>query len=284
MITEKSNPVEEAQAFLERTLEAEKQLKLAQKLVRELMSCGPDLRKVKQKSEQLSKLTIQLDDLQPNLLGLCQSVQGWVQHEERQRPLRLGRELREAATLHEIPCEPLTSDPPTYRLAPLTVEFQYARGTARLEYARLPLAECPLDAAHIVSLHQRLVADLEGPFDPEEYLRCLFRAYRRRLEVCQLSAGERVDLVDVLPELTLLLQPESFQREPSKENFRAYGKVRFAFDLARLRRSGKLDYKGFRLTLGSATVGSTRDKSRVLFLEEGHKGQYFLSMSFTGTK
>ena len=285
-MSEQVPPLEQAQNLLERSQVAEKQLKNVQKLLRELVENPHDLRKVKHRVEQIQALNrdLPIADWQTSVGGFCQELATWVSQEERQRPLRFGRELREAAAAQGIFCEPLTSDPPTLRLAPFTVELQHARGLARLEYARVVLADCPLEASLILQAHERLLAELDTPFEAEIYLEKLFRAYRRRLELGHMSAGERVEIVDIHAELTMLLQSEAFQRDPSKDNFRPYGKAHLAYDLARLRHSGKLEYKGFRLTLGTATVGTTRDKSRVIYLEEGHKGQYFLTIWFTGTK
>ena len=285
-MSQQAPPLEEAQNILERFQLAEKQLKSLQKFLREVVDSFHDLRKVKQKVDQIQAINRDFPsaDLHLCVEGLCQNLTAWASQEERARPLRFGRELREAAAAQGIACEPLTSDPPMLRLAPFTVELQHGRGQARLEYARNVLADCPLDTAQILQAHQRLLAELDTPFEPESYLEKIFRAYRRRLEICQLSAADRVELVDIHADLTMLLQPEEFHRDPTKDNFRPYGKARFAYDLARLRHSGKLDYKGFRLTLGTATVGTTRDKSRVIYLEEGHKGQYFLTIWFSGTK
>ncbi len=78
----------------------------------------------------------------------------------------------------------------------------------------------------------------------------------------------------------MLMQNDRFKTDPTRENFKPYGKVRLAFDLARLRRSGQLEHQGARLTLGTATMGSTKDKSRVLYLEDAGRGQFYLSLAF----
>lgn len=282
-MSEKASPLDLAAPLIEQSQHIEKQLKTLQKLLREITESAHDLRKVKQKFDLLGKVDLSTAPLQTSLAEFSAQIPTWVAQEERTRPMRIGREIRDAAAAQEIHCEPLTSDPPMLGLGIFTVELQHSRGTARFEYARNLVAECPLDANEVLQTYSRCLADFDTPFEPESFLEKVFRAYRRRLEMAHLPAGERVELVDILPELTMLMQTEAFGREPSKENFRTYGKVRFAYDLARLRRSGKLDYKGFRLTLGSATVGTTRDKSRVLYLQEGLKGQYFLTIWFAGT-
>ena len=124
---------------------------------------------------------------------------------------------------------------------------------------------------------------LEGEdFVPEVFVEHLWLAYRRCLLTEKKPVGERVELVDLLPELAMLNQGPRFKLDPTRENFRPYGKVRLAFDLARLRKSGTLTHQGYRLSLGTATIGTTRQKDRVLYLEEGGRGQYYLSLAFSG--
>lgn len=211
------------------------------------------------------------------------AVREWCQHEEKQRPLKFSRALREAAEAAGVPCQMLGNEPPTLSLEPLTVELDFRKGEAILSYARLELARVGLDSSRVLQERQRLVDSLEtADFNPSEYLARLYEAYRRCLSSAGLRWGERVDLVDILPELAFLQQSEKFRKDPSRDTFRPYGKVRFAYDLARLRRSRQLEHQGARLALGTATLGSTRHKDRVLFLEEAGQGQYYLSLAFQG--
>lgn len=212
-----------------------------------------------------------------------EAVRDWCRREEKARPLRLGKQLREAAEAAGVACQPLGGEPPTFSLAPFTVEFDFKKGEAVLSYARMEAGRVPLDASRILAERARLAASLETEFDAAEYLKMLINAYRRQLISAGLSWGERVDLVDVLPELAFLQQSERFRKDPNKEAFKPYGKLRFAYDLARLRRSRQLELGGARLQLGTATLGSTRNKDRVMFLEEAGQGQFYLSVSFSGS-
>jgi hypothetical protein len=211
------------------------------------------------------------------------AVKGWCEQEERQRPLRFGRALREAAEAAGVGFQQLGATPPTLRLEPLTVELDFKKGLAEISYARLELATVPLDCEQILRERARLLASLESSdFDAADYLAKVYEAYRRSLSNQALKWGERVDLVEILPELAFLQQSERFRKDPVREAFKPYGKVRFAYDLARLRRARHLEHQGARLTLGTATLGSTRQKDRVLFLEEAGQGQYYLSIAFQG--
>lgn len=211
------------------------------------------------------------------------AVKAWCETEERQRPLKFGRLLREAAEAAGVSFQQLGASPPTVRLDPLTVELDFKKGEAELSFSRLELGTVPLDPDQILRERARLLASLESSdFEPAEYLGRVFEAYRRTLASQGLKWGERVDLVELLPELAFLQQNDRFRKDPTRESFKPYGKVRFAYDLARLRRARQLEHQGARLTLGTATLGSTRQKDRVLFLEEAGQGQYYLSIAFQG--
>ena len=275
MSTTATDPRERLIDALQALQTLEKNLKGATRLMKEVQATG-DIRKLKSKLDQLSKLELKV----PDLKSLAGELEQWRTGEERGRPMRFGRDLKEAAEEAGVTFASLTADPPSYRLDPLTVEADFGKGTARLDYARLPLGECDLDPKSILAHRQKMLAALEGDgFVPEEYFERLHEAYRR----CAIgkSAGERVELADLLPELAFLMQDKRFKTDPTRDHFRPYGKVRLAYDLSRLRRAGLLSHKGVRLTLGVATLGTTKSKDRVLFLEDiAGKGQYYLSVAF----
>lgn len=233
-----------------------------------------------------NKLLNQLHNVQnpPTPSGeAAAAVKAWCETEERQRPLKFGKQLREAAEAAGVAFQQLGASPPTVRLDPFTVELDFKKGEAEISFSRLELGRVPLDCDQILRERARLLASLEtADFEPADYLKNVFEAYRRTLAAQGHKWGERVDLVELLPELAFLQQSERFRKDPVREAFKPYGKVRFAYDLARLRRARQLEHQGARLTLGTATLGSTRQKDRVLFLEEAGQGQYYLSIAFQG--
>ncbi|MBI3927400.1 MAG: hypothetical protein HY319_17815 [Armatimonadetes bacterium] len=241
-----------------------------------------DERKLSGKLERLGKLGCDLPELSRSWQSLAGELEQWQKQRRQTLPLKFGRELGEAAASAGIEFATLTTDPPTYRLAPFTVEARFGKGLAVLSYAREALGETELDGAAILRARKRFLQALEGEaFDPQSYFDQLQTAYRRVKAQSDARPGERVELVELLPELAFLMQSPKFRSNPVRENFRPYGKVRLAYDLARLKRSGTLGKDGVRLTLGTATIGTTRKKDRVLYLEDfGGRGQYYLSIAF----
>jgi len=215
--------------------------------------------------------------------ALNTALKSHLAEEERRLRFHFGRDLREAATRAGVAFAPLTSDPPEFRLAQLTVAVDLPRRTAVLRYARNDLAKVSLQPDAILDAMQRQLVQLEGKsFDATEFFEQVLQAYQIRLHRVQQAFGARIDLVELLPEIAFIRQGTSFLEDPQRDNFVPYSRVQLSYDLARLRRAGKLSHRGFRLGLGSATAGSTKQKNRVLYLEdERGTGQWYLSVRFT---
>lgn len=255
-------------------------LKTALKQLKQLQQPGTraDLRKLAGLLKKLQALDAPIPQVAEEWRVLARLLEQWRQEQQRARPLTFGRALKQAAEQAGVGFSTVTAEPPSYRLDPLVVEADFVRGHAGLSYARLPLGRTELEPATILRERQRLVTALDGKgFDPEQFFDRLQAAYHRAGG----HAGERVELVGVLPELAFLMQSSRFKSDPVQEHYRPYGKVRLAWDLARLKRHGLLSRHGRRLVLGTATIGSTRNKDGVLYLEaSGGKGQYYLTIAF----
>jgi hypothetical protein len=129
-------------------------------------------------------------------------------------------------------------------------------------------------------VHKRL----ESGWSPEQFFDALYEGYQVRRISQKLPLEARVDLADLLGYVAFAFQKKKFMIDPSSSNYRGYGRARFAFDLARLRRAGLLRQRGHRLSLGAATGSATKDKTNVLYLEEGGgRGQYYATCWFVAT-
>ena len=210
------------------------------------------------------------------ITDIAAAMAAWVEYERATRGARLRADLREACAEVGIRPAVLSRDPLELYLAPVTVLIDVDRDLADLAFARIRQGRCRADGAAIVAARNEVVCDLEGEsWDPEAFFAQLRGAWVR-------AGGDAwVELIDVLPELALLRQPPSFRKDPTAKKFVPYPRAQFAYDLWRLRRDRCLAADGWRLTLGTATGGSTRDKSRVLWLEDGRGGgQYHLTLRF----
>ncbi len=271
--------VREAQ---KRLAELSNPLKEAERLLKELAEKRnlDDLKKLARILTRLRSLPPVQAEPALELAPLIGVLEPFLREQERTRPLYFGRSLREAAEAQGIAFAVLTAEPPEYRLDPFTVAADFRKGSAELRYARLAVCEVELDPGVLLKTRKKMHEALQtADFTPEAYFDRVLVAYRRVLGGRPM--GERVHLVDLLPELAFLAQSERFRRDPSRDHYQPYGRVRLAWDLARLRRSGILGRSGWRLGLGSATMATTRNKEAVLYLEdEAGRGQYYLSLWF----
>ena len=135
-----------------------------------------------------------------------------------------------------------------------------------LQYAREEVAEAKLDPTEI--LQTRLEAGRkirETSLDNEVFFERLYTAYRITLLQVGQDPESRVDLVDLIPALTLL-QAEPAAHRKGRAKVKPYPRYMLAYQLARLRRQGAMQQGKVRLELGVATGGSTKNKSNVLFI------------------
>ncbi|MBI5487022.1 MAG: hypothetical protein HY905_06790 [Deltaproteobacteria bacterium] len=235
-----------------------------------------DLAGVRRAAAALGKLAL------PEARLLGEALLAYATHEEEERRFRRAREVVEA--LRAAGAEPrrVGEDPPVWEAPPLGITLDETRGKAVVSYAREPLAEAPLAAGRIAQLWREARDALtKRARPPAEFREVLLGAYRAVLARAGRAPGERVDLVDLLPEIALVVQGDKFRSDPRKGSFSDYPRAQFAWDLAALVRAGLLSAGGLRLEIGPATMGTTAHKRRVLWLEAGAGGgQYCLSLRF----
>jgi hypothetical protein len=140
-----------------------------------------------------------------------------------------------------------------------------------------------LDIEKVVNEYQKARKDIcERKVDHKELLAGLFEAYVRVVKLQDKPMGFRSGIVDVFRELVIVRQPLGFRRDPNKGRFVDYPKTHFAYDLLQLRQSKKLDHDGYRLNLGTATIDTTSDSSKAMFLASGaNEGQFIKDLYFS---
>ena len=198
------------------------------------------------------------------------------------RTVQFGRMLNESAESHGLTCKIITTEPMEFSLPPFTVMVNLAQNVAHIHYARLALEELPARPEKITAALQKNLKMLGTGWSSEQFFDALCDAYRMQLFEMKGRQGERVVLTDLLPGVALAFQSDKFRSDPVAGNYRAYGRVRMAYDLSKLRRKGLLQRNGLRLNLGTATGASTRNKKGVLYIEESPgQGQYYMSIWFS---
>jgi len=239
-------------------------------------------RKVSEASRELTSIEPGSLDLQLDFRELFDALDADQPRRAARRKVEFGRVMTEEARASGIACELVTADPMEFALPPFTLTVDLAENRAELRYARLVLEELQAQTARIVDAHRKNQERLKSAWTPEQFFDALLQAYRVQLLHKGDRQGERVRLADLLGPVALAFQGNKFRTDPVAGNYRAYGRVRFAYDLARLRQVGLLLRNDLRLNLGTATGSSTRRKQDVIYIEESvGRGQYYLSAWFT---
>ncbi len=109
--------------------------------------------------------------------------------------------------------------------------------------------------------------------EPTKLAARLHAAYRRLCVLGGLNEGTRVFLLDLLSELVLLMQPESFRLNPAQEKFVEYPRVRFSYDLFRLKQAGAFAVGEVQLKLHVANFDATTEKAKALWVPDNEEGE-----------
>ncbi len=170
----------------------------------------------------------------------------------------------------------LSDTPLVIYMHPLTLEVNFEQSKCQFTYAHEPLATTSLEPSEIISVH---AAQLD-------YFRSIRIDSSRFWEICRLAydmvllkngqpAQTHVNIVELLPALSWIW--------PNQGNKKLSPFPRFllAYQLQKLRADKMLQNHNFRLDLGTATGGSTKNKANVLYVPlGGTDGQYYLSICF----
>ncbi len=190
--------------------------------------------------------------------------------------------LTRLAEAEGLQVEVLTESPLELRLSPLTVQIDFAANQAKLAYAREVVQRCPLDPPAIWKARQEAIDRIRSEALPSpEFFEVLRVACRTVQQRRGMAADARVDLVDLLGPLSLLVVPVDKWRGLGAKGLPSYPRWLLAYQLQRLRKDACLSQGGLRVELGAAAGGSARKKQNVLFVPAAGDGQYHLSIRLT---
>ena len=176
---------------------------------------------------------------------------------------------------------------PELRCGILTLIFSFGKGgIVKVYYGpRISLLKkVPVEAEKIGEAVISILKELnDPPLDDEQFIKQIYMSYLsalmregRRDEDEQPSA---VPIVGVMQEMAFLKQKRSFRTDPTREHFTSYGRVKFSYDLARLktRRLG-----GKELRLGVASMQQTKSEKISLWVPKlvHGNGTHYASVLF----
>ena len=160
---------------------------------------------------------------------------------------------------------------------PLTLEVNFEQCKTTWSYAREPMAQSSLDPSDIWNVYGELLDQFRAArIDSKSFWQALKAAYDIVLLKDGKPAGERIDIVDVLVPMAWSW-PHAVQLKKATQ----FPRYLLAYQIQKLRQDGLIAHNGYRLDLGTATGGSTKNKANVLFIPMGPtEGQYYLTMCF----
>ena len=160
---------------------------------------------------------------------------------------------------------------------PLTLEVNFEQCKTTWSYAREPMAQSSLDPSDIWNVYGELLDQFRAArIDSKSFWQALKAAYDIVLLKDGKPAGERIDIVDVLVPMAWIW-PRAVQLKKTTQ----FPRYLLAYQIQKLRQDGLIAHNGYRLDLGTATGGSTKNKANVLFIPMGPtEGQYYLTMCF----
>jgi hypothetical protein len=107
----------------------------------------------------------------------------------------------------------------------------------------------------------------------QEFIEVLHKGYKRTLKACGKEDGERLPIMGVLKEIVFQIQDEKFLSDPSRGNFRPFGRIQFAMQLYQLRKKGLLRWKDKDLHLMVAPFDATFKKRMFLWVPDDEMGE-----------
>ena len=187
--------------------------------------------------------------------------------------------VKRAAEAAGLAVDRLTAD--EWRVGETTVVLDLEQGEARICYARELLATVRVEPDAIVKAVKKHTRALHrGDPAAQTVFEELRGAYCALIGRRGLTLGERVPIVDLLPELFVMRQSSGFWGKSDPKSPTPVSKAQLAHDLDALQRARCLQHGGWRIVLGTATGGSAARKKSVVFLETGGAGgQYFLTFT-----
>ena len=225
-------------------------------------------------------------------------VRNWALKES-EVAFRKNFKVKAAQSRWEVRC--VGSEPLEFKIGPFAVRPQFESGTFSVAYARVLMVDnLPLDSDLLFqNLDEQAAALNNGGYKktlPEgisaesqegqelfcqEMFADIWTAYKIMLRCRRKGVGDRVPLHDIWAVLAVLRQSEEFTENGAASAFREYSRAQFCWDIVRLRRCGGLQRRGLRLNLSTATIGTTKNKEQVFWLDDGvGSGQYYLSLWF----
>jgi hypothetical protein len=190
----------------------------------------------------------------------------------------MGRKLQELfASFGE-----LKGQLPTLRIKYYTIKFDFNSNKSTLWWGpeKELIKNLALNPSSVfketLKFHQKLTQRFNNYQEFKDLIRL---AYQRYLSLHNLSWGSKVNLLELLGELVLLLQKKSFRFNPLRRNFTEYSRIYYSYDLYRLKTTEKLT-SDLHLLVAPFILTQSKEKSLWVLDNEEGEGTYYYAIAF----
>jgi len=247
-----------------------KSIRIVEKLIKNEPSSN--LLKIKRELSKVEKLLGQskLDHfLKKSIKRYIETIRSkipeWEENVKRAFGQKLGNALKQAGF-------ELRGHYPLLKVLFYTLEVNFDDNNVTIWYGSQQerLDKCKLDpeevAKKLKDIHNKIT---QRRFDDKTFLSNLFDAYKVAIYRHGKNMGDQVRIADILSEYAFLVQDKKFKVNPTKRNYKEYGRVFFSYDLYRLKERKIGNYE---MSLVIATRAYTRRKSDFLWVPSNEKG------------
>jgi hypothetical protein len=262
------------------------EVKMRQALIKPLDQAQRALKDAHKNAVALHEATVLLEQPPEELSlpgsydKLIQRVRAVADENLSELEFTFARDLREAFKDIGIKLD----GPPTELIAELfVIKPDLRKKQVTMTFSRQSVTKpVKLDVEKVVTAYQKARKEIcERKVDNQELLAELYEAYVRVVKLQDKAMGFRANIVDVFRELVIVRQPLGFRRDPNKGRFVDYPKTHFAYDMLQLRQSKKMVHNGLHLNLGTATIDTTSDSTKAMFLATGaNEGAFIKDLYF----
>lgn len=156
-----------------------------------------------------------------------------------------------------------------------TIELDFDKLAATLWYGprQERLKRCALSATEVAKALEKLSKNLGSGLNPGEFHQQLRNAYQQVLTGTARKSGAPAPVIQVLSELSHLLQNARFHNDPRKEYYKGYSRADFSYDLFRTHRSKPDQDLGRKWHLVVAARALTRRRSDFLWVPDDGTGK-----------
>ncbi len=161
---------------------------------------------------------------------------------------------------------------PELKTGLFTIELDFDRGHAILWYGprQEQLGRYRLSPQEVANRVQKSEQNLGAELPVEDFLARLEEAW---LSCIEGKRSRKAPIIQVLFQLSFLLQTPNFRSDPRREYYRGFGRADFSYDLYRVLREADRTRQSHRLHLAVATRSQTEQRARHLWIPESEDGR-----------